>query len=198
MIRAVIFDFGGVLAEEGFREGMRAIALKNGLDPDVFFHAADDLIYETGYLIGMSNETSYWKALRERTGISGGDHALREEILSRFILRPRMLGHVRKLKSAGMITAILSDQTNWLAELDRKTPFYDCFDRVFNSFEIKKSKKDPSTFTDICAALGIRPDETIFVDDNPGHVKRAADRGLHVIHFRDIDPFENDIGQLVG
>jgi putative hydrolase of the HAD superfamily len=37
MIKAVLFDFGGVLAEEGFREGLKAIGVKNGLDPDDFF-----------------------------------------------------------------------------------------------------------------------------------------------------------------
>lgn len=33
-IRAVLFDFGGVLAEEGFRIGLRAIARLNSLDPE--------------------------------------------------------------------------------------------------------------------------------------------------------------------
>jgi hypothetical protein len=36
MIKAVVFDFGGVVAEEGFREGLKAIGRKNGLDPRVF------------------------------------------------------------------------------------------------------------------------------------------------------------------
>ena len=44
MIKTVIFDFGGVLAEEGFREGLLAIARENGLDPDAFFFEVDSLI----------------------------------------------------------------------------------------------------------------------------------------------------------
>jgi FMN phosphatase YigB (HAD superfamily) len=28
MIKAVLFDFGGVLAEEGFREGLKAIGMQ--------------------------------------------------------------------------------------------------------------------------------------------------------------------------
>jgi glutamate-1-semialdehyde aminotransferase len=31
MIKAVMFDFGGVLAEEGFKEGLMAIGRKNKL-----------------------------------------------------------------------------------------------------------------------------------------------------------------------
>lgn len=37
MIKAIIFDFGGVLAKEGFREGLKSIAEKNGLDPSQVF-----------------------------------------------------------------------------------------------------------------------------------------------------------------
>ncbi|HBR22478.1 MAG TPA: HAD family phosphatase, partial [Nitrospiraceae bacterium] len=108
MIKAVIFDFGGVLAEEGFREGLKVIAIKNGLDPEEFFKIAEEMIYETGYLTGMTDEKNYWNALREKTGIKGSDKELREEILKRFVLRTEMLGYIKKIKANGFITAILS------------------------------------------------------------------------------------------
>jgi putative hydrolase of the HAD superfamily len=52
MIKAVIFDFGGVLAEKGFRKGLKAIGIQNGLNPDSFFMTAAELIYQTGYVTG--------------------------------------------------------------------------------------------------------------------------------------------------
>ena len=58
MIKAIMFDFGGVLAEEGFREGLKAIAEKNGLDPDLFYETAKELIYESGYVTGRSDEST--------------------------------------------------------------------------------------------------------------------------------------------
>ena len=62
MIKAVLFDFGGVLAEEGFREGLKVIGRKNGLDPEEFFAVTSDLIYTTAYVLGMANESAYWDA----------------------------------------------------------------------------------------------------------------------------------------
>src|SRR3990172_8968375 len=117
-IKAVLLDFGGVLAEEGFREGLRAIGERNGLDPGAFFETADRIIYETGYLTGLADEASFWSALREQTGIRGSDGELRREILRRFVVRPEMLAFVDLLRSRGLIVAMLSDQTNWLGELD--------------------------------------------------------------------------------
>jgi putative hydrolase of the HAD superfamily len=194
-IKAVVLDFGGVLAEEGFREGLRAIGDKNGLNPDDFFAVASELVYQTGYVTGMTDESAYWKAVREKTGITGDDGDLREEILKRFIVRPEMLENAEKIKSSGIVTAILSDQTNWLDEIDQKTPFFHYFDFVFNSFRMKKGKRDPSIFRDICAAMGLRRDEVLFVDDNIDNIKRAACEGLKVIHFKGISNFEMEIGK---
>jgi len=68
MIEAVLFDFGGVIADEGFREGLEAIARKNKLDPEAFYSLAADLVYSSGYVLGRASEQDYWNAVRNRTG----------------------------------------------------------------------------------------------------------------------------------
>jgi len=193
MIKAVVFDFGGVLAEEGFREGLKAIGRKNGLNPDNFFAVAGELVYQTGYVTGMSDESAYWSAVRKKTGISGDDKDLREELLKRFVLRTEMVRCVGKLKSSGFVAAILSDQTNWLDEINRKTPFFHYFHYVFNSFHIRKSKRDTTIFRDICSEMGLNSHEVLFIDDNKENIKRASGEGLKVIHFRDVKNFEIEI-----
>ncbi len=190
MLKAALFDFGGVLAEEGFRDGLKAIGRRKGLDPEHFFLLADSLIYETGYLTGRADEPTYWNTLRKRTGIVGSDQEFRHEILTRFVLRSGILDAVDRLRSQGIIVALLSDQTNWLDELDRKTPFFAHFDRVFNSFKIHKSKREASVFKDVCDALGVDAAGTLFIDDNSNHIRRAADSGLQTIHFTTFEDFE--------
>jgi len=194
MIKAVIFDFGGVVAEEGFREGLKAIAGKYGRDPDEFFSTCRELVFETGYVTGGSGEHDYWQAVRKRTGIQGSEEELRSEILSRFIVRDEMLRLAEKVRSAGYITAILSDQTNWLDEINRRKPFYRLFDHVFNSYKMHKSKRDPSVFDDVCKVLGVNPEEALFIDDSAGNIQKAAQKGLKTIHFRDVESFEREIG----
>ena len=197
MIRAVIFDFGGVLAEEGFREGIKAIGKKKGLDPDDFYNISSELVYVTGYITGGCDEHSYWNAVREKTGVKGEDQEFREEILKRFKLRPEMTAVVEKIKSSGFIVAILSDQTNWLDELDQRTPFHHHFDYVFNSFHLKKTKRDPSIFRDICTSLAVRPEEALFVDDNFENIERAMSQGLRTIHFKSMSEFQIEIKKFV-
>jgi len=197
MIRAVLFDFGGVLAEEGFREGLKAIAKEKGLDPGDFYKISSDLVYQTGYITGGCDEHSYWSILRQKTGAKGDDQEFREEILKRFKLRPEMMAVVEQIRSSGLIVAILSDQTNWLDELDQRTPFHHHFDYVFNSYHLKKTKRDPSIFRDVCALLGVRPKQVLFADDNMENVKRAVSRGLRAIHFKSVSEFQMEIKKFV-
>lgn len=198
MIKAVVFDFGGVLAEEGFREGLKAIGRQNGLDPDDFFKTASELVYQTGYVTGRAQESAYWNAVREKTGITGSDKILREEILRRFIVRAKMIKHAQKIKSSGLVTAILSDQTNWLDEINQKTPFYSRFHYIFNSFKLKKGKKDPSIFRDVCSVMGFNASEMLFVDDNIENIKKAEKEGLKTIHFKDMDGFEKELHKFIN
>jgi putative hydrolase of the HAD superfamily len=192
MIKAVIFDFGGVLAEEGFREGLMMIGKEKGLDPDSFFKISSELVYQTGYITGRSSEHTYWNAVREKTGIKGDDKSFREIILKAFRLRPEMIRYVESIKSAGLIAAILSDQTNWLDELDRRTPFYHHFDHIFNSFYLGKTKRDASLFKDICDRLDLNPEEVFFIDDYLDNIKRASSQGLRTFYFKNVEEFEKE------
>ncbi len=197
MIKAVIFDFGGVLAEEGFKQGLKAIGRERGFDPEDFYNRTGELVYQMGYVSGTSDEHAFWEAVRKKTGLKEDDEVLREKILKRFRLRPEMLEIADKLKSSGLTVAILSDQTNWLDELDRRIPFHHHFDHVFNSFHLKKTKKDPTIFTDVCAVLGVQAEEVVFVDDNPGNVERASRQGLRTILFKGVREFQKEIEKFV-
>jgi len=192
-MEAALFDFGGVLSEEGFRNGLRAIARSNGIDEDTFVRTANDVVHKCGYVIGKVPESIYWETLRETTGIRGDDQHLRNEILSRFRMREWMIDTVRRLKTSGVRVGILSDQTNWLDELDARDNFFREFDYIFNSYHMGKSKKDPSHFEDVVHILGIESHKVLFIDDDPGNCERAKQAGLKVIHYMDREQFLREI-----
>lgn len=198
MLTTILFDFGGVIAEEGFHAGLLAIGKRNGLDPDRFFADVDRIIFDCGYLVGRADESAFWDAVRRETGIAGSNNDLREDILQRFTLRPEMLAAVDRIRQNGLSVAMLSDQTNWLEELDSRDPFMDRFDRVFNSYRIHLSKRDPSVFSFVGKELGKRPEELLFVDDNAGHVQRAASQGLQTLHFTTTGAFERTLESVPG
>ncbi len=181
----ILFDYGGVIAEEGFREGLYEIARTSGLDEKRFFDKCADIIYEGGYVIGTSSEGDYWRSVRKETGVNLSDDVMRRQILLRFKLREVMIALVRLLRRKGFWVGVLSDQTNWLAELNERDGFFKEFDAIFNSYDLGKGKRDITLFNEIAQRLEAPPENILFVDDNPGHVERARLAGLKTILFQE-------------
>lgn len=192
-VDAILFDFGGVLAEEGFRNGLYAIAKLNGIEPGPFIETGFHIIYEVGYVLGRSDERTYWQAMRKTTGIKGSDESLRDVILSHFKLRPSMIELIKELKASHLSLAILSDQTNWLDELDAYHDFFRWFERVFNSYHMGKGKRDPTLFDDVLALMDVEPGKALFVDDNHGNIERAKQKGLHAILYENCGSFHKEL-----
>lgn len=188
-ITCVLIDYGGVIADEGFSAGLQAIALQYGLDPESFFSLANDIVYRSGYVTGQASEHDFWHEVRRQSGLAADDKGLTHEILSRFTPRPGMLDLVRRLRTSGVTVCLLSDQSNWLDRLNEIHHFFPVFDRVFNSFHLGKTKRDVSLFNDVLALLNQPPSATLFVDDNAGHIARAAECGLQTHLFTDRQSF---------
>src|SRR5208283_2518538 len=123
-IKAILFDFGVVIAEEGFREGLMEIGRAYGFDPDEFYLTVETLIIESGYLIGHADECAFWDVVRLKTGIVASDAVLRNVIIKRFKIRSEMIRYANRLRSKGLIDAMLSDQTKWLDKIDRRKNLY--------------------------------------------------------------------------
>jgi putative hydrolase of the HAD superfamily len=189
----VLFDFGGVLAEEGFREGLMAIGRLNRIDPEAVYTAGVEITFAGGFATNGIDEQLFWDALRHKTGVTGVDETLRKEVLSRFVVRPWMIEIVKALRARHLVTAILSDQTKWLDELDRTYGFFQWFDRVYNSYYLGRSKQDPGVFDYVVGELGIKGEEALFIDDSEGNIARARGRGLCGILYQDRPQFEAEL-----
>jgi len=188
-VRTVLFDFGGVLATEGFQQGLFVIARNHDLVFHDFFTVATETMYGCGYLTNDNNEAGYWHSMREQTGITGTDAQLTKEILDRFQLRPAMMAAVRALKKRAVTCAILSDQTDWLDRLEKRLHFFHEFYLVCNSFHTKMTKRDPRAFYNAARLLRNTPGEILFVDDNPANTAMAESLGFQVHHFTEENRF---------
>lgn len=195
-IRAVLFDFGGVLAEEGFRNGLAALAEEQGLDTAALPYEGMRAVYDSGFVLGRGTAADFWALLCERTGLRGDDARLTERILSGFVVRPWMIEMVRQLRAGGYVTGILSDQTHWLDTLDAEYHFFDAFDRIYNSYYLGKGKQDQGLFADVAADLGMPCSAVLFVDDDTSNVERARGAGLQAIHYVDQASFRAEMQNL--
>lgn len=197
-IKAVLFDYGGVLAEEGFSNTLEALAKEQSLAVATMTAEGMQAVYDSGFVLGKGSEADFWSLLRERTGLRGDDSVLRARMFEGFVIRPWMLELAARLRARGYVTGILSDQTDWLDSLDARDHFYRFFDRVYNSYYIGKGKRDPSHFKDVATDLGLPPLTIVFIDDSEKNVATAKAAGMQGIHYVDRESLVQELNASLG
>ncbi|ART63509.1 HAD family hydrolase [Kushneria marisflavi] len=75
--------------------------------------------------------------------------------------------------------AILSNNNPLHWDVIQKTGLEAAFDAVFLSHEIGYRKPDPRAWHHVLEALGCRPDQITFLDDNPECIEAARALGMH-------------------
>lgn len=191
----LFLDFGGVIAEEGFFEGLNFIASRHDLDPASLAEAAVDAMFK-GYVQGRESEDQYWRRMEDITGVGGLGVELRALILDGFRVRPRMLELADLCRSMGMAAAVLSDHTNWLEELDARHGFSRHFDHVFNSYRTGLTKREDACFLHALQTMDAAPERAVFVDDSRANVARAAALGINAVLCEDLDHAAGELARL--
>ena len=190
-IKLALFDFGGVIADEGFKQGLFSISRENDINTREFYSAACSIISDCGYLTGDVDEKIFWQEMRQKFSLIGTDAYLSSQILSRFTVRGWVLEITNQLRDQKVLTAILSDQTDWLDRLNNKYDFFKYFDRIFNSFYLKQSKHNGWKIYDtVLNEMSIPANSALFIDDDENNIKNAEERGLNAILFKDRESFE--------
>ena len=177
-VRAVIFDFGGVLCFHPDETRWRRAAQTAGLPISDFMSAfwAHRIPYDAGAL----EPADYW---RQVLGPVFEESKLPDLVRSEIELwnqyDHRMLAWAGQLRSAGYRTAILSNLPRPLGEALRATPgFLDPFEHHTFSYELRKVKPQPEIYLDAIRGLGVQPSEALFLDDRPDNVEGSIAVGM--------------------
>ena len=183
-IHAVYFDLGGVYYTEGFRDGLYAIADRFRLDAEEFYRQAALVIFSNGYVRGEAPESVFWDQLAQAASIKEDLSDQRVTILAAFKPQrgmPELVAGLRELMPVGLLT----DQCNWLYELDERDGLLAAFDTVVTSYEEGYTKRDMEIFRIACQRFGLLPEEVAFFDDNQGNIDRANEFGMRGFLFED-------------
>jgi putative hydrolase of the HAD superfamily len=192
VIRSVMFDFGGVITSSPF---------------DAFARYEREQDLPPGFIRTVNAtdpDTNAWADLeRGRLDVAGFAEAFAVESLrlghrvdGRVVLsllggdvRPAMVEAVRRC-SLRFETACVTN--NFGAE-DMATPsevaaIYELFDVVLESRNLGVRKPEPRFYELACEAVGVRPEEVVYLDDLGINLKPARSMGMHTIKV--VDPGE--------
>jgi len=185
MIRNILFDCGGVLAELNFRELMAEISgsqeaaeafISRLWNPD-----SPWLRYDSGELNTQQVEAALKEYLPQEF------HSRMEAFVSRWLeALPPMAGMeeiVDELKAQGLGCYVLSNFSEGFKQMPAQAPVLQKMDGLVISYETHLLKPDPEAYYNALNTYGLKAEETLFVDDNLYNVDAAIACGLAGYHF---------------
>jgi putative hydrolase of the HAD superfamily len=202
-VRAVIFDFGGVLCFHPSEDRFARIA-------NLFDISTAELLplfwaNRIEYDAGLVDSRAYWRQIAQAAGrppaAPGMDEALLRTLVQYEIelwnnYDQRILGWAAHLRSSGFRTAILSNLPPALGEALRATPgFLDPFDHVTFSYELKIVKPEAAIYHDAIRGVGVPPAEALFLDDKAENVEGARAVGLQAEIYSSWEAFRAEAGE---
>ena len=190
-VRAVIFDFGGVLCFHPTDKQLTEAAAYCGIPARDFISLLwkHRRTYDRG-----QDSAAYWRGVGEPAGVPFDDAMVaglvRREIDFWSNFDERVLAWARELRDAGLRTGILSNMPLPIGESLRVTPgFLDHFDQVTFSYELGVLKPEREIYEYALRGLGVAPAEALFLDDRPENVEGARAIGLHADLFTTWEDF---------
>lgn len=200
MLKAVIFDVGGVLIVTHNRTGREKWATRLGLDAwdfENFVFAGESGLQAQ---LGQKSTAEHWRWLGRHFGLDQAEMAqLRRDFFAGDRLNESLLAYIKRLRQAGYKTGILSNFGDNARQLWAETyPFIEYFDGIIISAEVGLMKPSPQIYSLAADSLGVSPAEAVFVDDFIENIEGANRVGMPALHFVGTEAVQHSLGQLTG
>jgi putative hydrolase of the HAD superfamily len=186
-IRAVVFDYGGVIclppAEEN-REAMSALA---GIPGETLAELERE--YRSGYDRGTYDGREYYRFLLSRAGIYPEDPVLEKiaqtdsEAWKR--IDPLAAALMGDLKDLGLVLGILSNMPrDFLGWARENIPHIGGAGAAVFSCELNTVKPERRIYEILRERLGCRFAQIVFFDDTPVNVEKATELGIRAFLWK--------------
>ena len=199
-IKAVIFDFGGVLSLQPDERKIQELCETCNLGRERF-----EQVYRKNrhdFDRGTLTAAEYWSEILQAGGVQSSSTAeacFHRDIELWTVINKQVLEWSRLLKREGFITAVLSNMPreildyivsvySWIFEFDI---------RVF-SCDHGQVKPEPQIYQTCLKELKVAPEEVLFIDDNRENTEAAERLGLHVLTFQSMEKVREILGQRYG
>jgi putative hydrolase of the HAD superfamily len=195
--RGLLVDWGGVLTTDLFAsfasfceaEGLEAAKVR-----DLFRHdeAARDLLVE--FECGRVDEAEFERRFAPMLGVE--DDGLVDRMFAGSAPDARMLGAVKAARDAGIKTGLISN--SWGVDRYPQQLMDDLFDGVVISGVVGIRKPAPEIYAMGAEAIGLPPEDCVFVDDLGFNLKPAKELGMATVLHTDAAQTIVQLEDLLG
>jgi putative hydrolase of the HAD superfamily len=183
MITTIVFDLAEV-----YLKGL--VGVENHLEPILKIRAEEIYpkirIKELDRLfLGKLTEEEYWLKVIERNNWGVDVETLKKAIRDNFEEIKGVRDVIEELKDKGFKLGLLSIHAKeWIDYCNKKFDYHKLFNSILYSFEVGSLKPQKRSYELILRKLNSKPEESIFIDNEPENLATAKKLGMKTIHFK--------------
>ena len=205
MIKAVLWDFGGVILTSPF-EAFRRYETEHDLPLEFIRSVNTTDPHNNAWALMERNEVTpeQFDDLFAAESAALGYKVAGADVLMLLAgdVRPRMVALLDRVKAAGFQVACLTNNIGGDSPDDaRSIQIADImarFDVIVESSKIGVRKPEPRFYAIACELLGVTPNECVFLDDLGINLKPAAAMGMATIKVSSEDQAIADLSAALG
>lgn len=197
-IKNIVFDFGGVLVDLDQQASMDAFAALGMARVTEYLtlygHKGPFGRLESGKM----DLASFRNEIRRLFEVSVSDEEI-DRAWGAFLLhipkkKMQMVHELSKKYRVFLLSNTNPVHAGKLQEFeDAGFPLRECFEKIYLSYEIGLSKPGREIFEYVLKDAGLKPEETLFVDDGPANCKTAVEMGMKTMQPKPYEDFTQDI-----
>jgi putative hydrolase of the HAD superfamily len=197
-LKAVIFDFGGVLARTRSQHLRQAweqrLSLRRGEASELVFGGESGRAAQHGWI----SDTEHWTFIQRRLGLDDATLTqFRRDFFAEDGIDTDLLAYIDRLRS-GYRVGLLSNATTAARRFFTESGIAAHFDAITISGEEGVMKPDARIYRIALGRLDVKPNEAIFVDDFNENVIAARALGMAGVHFADPQQARRELMILTG
>ncbi len=198
-IRAVILDYGEVLCHPPTPQALEKMASIFRMNPKTFLS-----IYKptrAPYDRGDLSLPDYWEKFAAQAGVkidaTTMAHVRQLDLDQWSEINEPMIRWLEQIHAAGYQTAILSNMPmDMVAHVRKNFAWATHFDRQVFSAEARRVKPEPEIYQICIDALGVRPQEALFIDDREENLQPARAAGILGIRFQSVEHLRGELQKI--
>ncbi|HEY1644914.1 MAG TPA: HAD family phosphatase [Candidatus Saccharimonadales bacterium] len=185
MIKALIFDFYGVIRSDEYHDWLT----NHGLKASPKLKSAEVSLDK-----GLETMDDFFENLSKFSDMPASD--IKREFKHHASLNKELLALILELKKSYKIALLSNAASSHLRETLDEAGIGKLFDEIVISAEIGYMKPSKEIFNYCLEKLAVRPEEAVFIDDNQRFVEAAKSLGIESISYTGLDSLINTLSGI--
>ncbi len=184
-IRAVFFDFGGVIMRTEYQSPRQKLAERFNMDYDEIDRAVFGSDSARRASIGEITEDAHWSAVLKRFKQPASEmQVFRDNFFGGDVIDRKLVEYIRSLRGK-FHTGLISNAWSGLREFITRENLIDLFDTMIISAEIGAVKPSAKIYQAALEQAKVGASEAVFVDDMPVNIEACEKVGMKGVLFND-------------